>query len=307
MTVVDADAAGSVVRAGTAREALAVAAPLLDRRPVLIVSDFDGTLSPIVLDPWSAAILPLARRALRRLAALPGVHVALLSGRTASDVAARARVGGARYVGNHGLERGRLGRRQHAATLRVAIDESLRRYDEDVQRIAAALPRLVPEPWLVVEPKPPAVSFHYRTAPDVVEAGRRVAAAVDQLDPAGRFVRFPGRRVLELRPPGALAKGGALRALLDEVRPAVGFMLGDDRSDAHAFAVLRAAREAGELDGAAIAVQAHAEAPPEVAQAADLLLASPLEAARFLSGLDRLLRGSPPSEREGVPGSRRGR
>ena len=38
--------------------------PDLDLRPMLVVSDFDGTLSRIVVDPWSASIVPLARRAL---------------------------------------------------------------------------------------------------------------------------------------------------------------------------------------------------------------------------------------------------
>ncbi len=52
------------------------------------------------------------------------------------------------------------------------------------------------------------------------------------------------------------AKGEAFRTLLDDVRPAVAFMLGDDRTDAAAFRVLRAARDAGEIEGMAIAVGA---------------------------------------------------
>ena len=84
-------AAAAVV---TGREALRRAEPLLDRRPILLVSDFDGTLSPIVLDPWGALMLPAARMALRRLAGMPDIHVAILSGRGAADVAARVRIGG---------------------------------------------------------------------------------------------------------------------------------------------------------------------------------------------------------------------
>jgi len=105
----------------TARDALAQCSPLVDRRPFLIVSDFDGTLSRIVLDPWGAEIILGARRALRRMAALPGVHVTLLSGRLARDVAARTRVGGATYVGNHGMEHGHLKRGERAETLAVEV------------------------------------------------------------------------------------------------------------------------------------------------------------------------------------------
>ncbi len=273
----------------TARASLRRAAPLLALRPLLVVSDFDGTLSPIVMDPWGAAVLPAAQRALRRLAGVDGVHVAILSGRTASDVAARTRIGGASYLGNHGVERGRLERRQRAGSMAIEVVAVADRYGEAAERIATQLPRLIPEAWLVVERKAPAVSFHFRSAPDVDAAAVLVAEAVDRLDPERELVRFPGRRVLELRPPGVPAKGEAMESLLEEHQPAVALMLGDDVSDAEAFVALTSARAAGRLDGLAIAVQARTETPPAVTAAADLVLASPAEAARFLSGLARRL------------------
>jgi trehalose-phosphatase len=281
------------------RQALRRAEPLLGRRPLLLVSDFDGTLSPIVLDPWGARMLPSARRSLRRLAGTPGVDVALLSGRAAADVAGRVRIGGAAYLGNHGLERGYLPRRQRVSSLRVelvtvpAADAAL------AERVAADVARRIAEPWLVVEHKPPTVAFHFRGAPDVDAAGERVRAAVEEADPGRVLVRFPGRRVLELRPPGAPEKGDAMRLLLEEHRPAVAFVLGDDVSDALAFETLRRAREAGEVDGLAVAVQARAEAPPAVAEAADLVLGSPVDAARFLAGLARRV-GAVPAGRPPV-------
>jgi phosphoglycolate phosphatase-like HAD superfamily hydrolase len=78
-----------------------------------------------------------------------------------------------------------------------------------------------------------------------------------------------------------------MRSLLDQYRPAAAFMLGDDRSDAEAFRVIRLARSGGETDGLAVAVHARAEVPEEVLQAADVILASPGDAARFISGLVR--------------------
>jgi trehalose 6-phosphate phosphatase len=262
----------------------------LDRRPLLVVSDFDGTLSLIVEDPWAARIVELARRALRRLAGLDGVEVAIVSGRAVRDVADRVRVGGARYIGNHGIERGRLGRGRHVRDLAIEPGGADGRLAAQVERIADELALRIPDPWLVIERKPPAVAFHYRQAPDVASAGRQVTQVVDELDPSEAFVRFPGRRVLELRPPGAAAKGDALRSLVEEVRPATTLVLGDDRSDALAFEALRELRDGGVTDGLSVAVQAHAEAPVEVAAAADIVLASPVEAARLLSALARRLR-----------------
>lgn len=273
----------------TVRAAVEAAASHLDRRPLLVVSDFDGTLSRIVDDPWGAQILPLGRRALRALAALPDVHVVVLSGRSAPDVAARVRVGNVTYLGNHGMERGFVPRRGRAEHLRATVDTAAHEAVHMAERLADEMPRAVPEPWLIVERKPPAVAFHYRTAADLAEASTRVRAAVDRLDPDGVLERFPGRRVLELRPFGAVAKGEALTALVDELRPRSVFLLGDDVSDAMAFRALRELREAGVTDGVAVAIQARAEVPAEVLAAADIVLASPVAATRFLSALYRRL------------------
>jgi trehalose 6-phosphate phosphatase len=263
----------------------------LARRPCLVVTDFDGTISRIGLDPWGARIVPLARRALRRLAAVPGVEVVVLSGRTAPDVAGRVRVGGATYLGNHGLETGYLPRGGRAEELVVAADPTHDAFSAEAERLAVDVPAALGEPWIIVERKPPAVTFWFRTAPDTAAAGREVLAVVDRLDPAGRFERFPGRRALELRPPGATAKRDAFATLLRERRPAFAVLIGDDRSDAEAFAVLRAARGAGRLRGLAVAVHAHPEVSPAVAAEADAMLASPDATASFLWGLSAALAG----------------
>jgi trehalose 6-phosphate phosphatase len=257
------------------------------------VSDFDGTLSRIVDDPWGAAILPLGRRALRVLAGLPDVHVVVLSGRTSADAAARVRVGGVTYMGNHGMERAFLNRRGRPERLRSTVDEAGHEQVHAAQRLAEEVPRLVAEPWLVVERKPPAVAFHFRTAPDLPAAAASVRAAVEQLDPDGILERFPGRRVLELRPYGAVAKGGALEALVERYAPRSVIMLGDDVSDAMAFRALRRLRDRGVTDGIAIGVRARAGIPDEVLEAADVVLASPVEATRFLSALARRLATQP--------------
>jgi hypothetical protein len=76
---------------------------------------------------------------------------------------------------------------------------------------------------------------------------------------------------------------------VEKVRPAAVIMLGDDVSDALAFAVLRSERDAGRVDGVAVAIQARAEVPPEVSATADNVLGSPREAARYLSAVARRL------------------
>ena len=141
-----------------AAAALDRAAPFLERRPLLVVSDFDGTLAHLQSDPWGARILPGARTALRRLAAQPDVHIAFLSGRTATDLVGRVRVGGATYLGDHGTERGRLGRGVRAERLTIDVVPLPPHLSLLGERVARAVEAAVPEPWLIVERKLPGVT-----------------------------------------------------------------------------------------------------------------------------------------------------
>ena len=270
--------------------AVEMAAQHLMGRPLLVVTDFDGTVSRISDDPWGASILPLGRRALRALAGMPKVHVVVLSGRTARDAASRVRVGGVSYLGNHGMERAFLRRGGRAERLKTQVDDAAHEAVHAAERLSDEVPRLIGEPWLIVERKPPAVAFHFRTAPDLAQAALDVRAAVDQLDPDGVLERFPGRRVLELRPYGAVAKGEALKALVERYAPHAVFMLGDDVSDAMAFRALRELRDKGVTDGIAVAVKARPDLViNEVIEAADVVLGSPVDATRFLASLARRL------------------
>ena len=225
---------------------------------------------------------------------MDGVHVVVLSGRSSRDVAARVRVGGLSYVGNHGMERGFVPRHGRPEALVADVDEASHEAVHAAERVAEEMPRLVNEPWLIVEPKPPSVAIHWRQATDIDAAAAKVMAAVEELDPDHVLERFPGRRILELRPPGAVAKGEAFERMVDEWKPRSVFLLGDDVSDAMAFRSLRRLREAGVTDGVAVAVQARAEVPTAVLEAADIVLASPVDATRFLSALARRLTAQPP-------------
>lgn len=269
-----------------ASEAFARAHPLLSGR-LLLATDFDGTISRLALDPWRAAIIPAAQRALRQLAAAPDTDVAFISGRTVPDLATRVRVGGASYHGDHGAERAQARRGFRPRALRVEREPTEPAAAAMAERLKREVPVLVDEPWLVVEDKGPALTFHFRAAPDVDAARIRVRSAVDDVDRDGLLDQPGGRRAWELRPFGATTKGLALARLIDEHQPDVAIMLGDDGHDAEAFDAVRAARDDGRLRGLAIAVVSPAGDTAEMARRADLVFAEADEAARFLGLLAR--------------------
>jgi trehalose 6-phosphate phosphatase len=266
--------------------------------PLLVVSDFDGTLAQISLDPMGSVIEPLGRAALRRLAriavARPDLlRVAVLSGRGAVDVASRVRVGGLVFHGNHGLEVGRLSVRGRPEALRVEFDPRFAAESEAFGRLATAVAGELGHPaWLFVEVKGPSVAFHFRQAPDPDAALRAIDAALPTaLARPGMpdVERYDGRKVVEFRPPGSGGKGAAMRRLLEDESPGSVLVLGDDRSDAEAFAVLLEARAAGLVSGLAVGVHGSVETPPEILGRADLVLGGPHDAARLLSALGRAL------------------
>lgn len=266
---------------------------------LLVVSDFDGTLAHGSRDPGATTIVPLARVALRRLARIADerperLAVAVLTGRTVADVAARVRAGGIRYFGDHGLQAGNYPRRGRPERLTTAFQPGFERSMEPAEQLATRVPEMLGRPpWLFVERKGPSVAFHVRQADDRAAARAAVEAAVASVDrelPPHDLAHYRGRLVVDLRPRAAGGKAEAIERLLAELRPATVVAFGDDTSDADAFAVLRAWRERGELESLAVGVVGPHGMPPDVREAADVVVATPFEAARWLSALARRLR-----------------
>jgi trehalose-phosphatase len=293
---------GRVVEAAHTLEGTAAVRAIgrLGTRPgrLLVVCDFDGTLAEGSRDPAAASVVPLARRALRRLARISATRperatVAILTGRTSADVAARVRVGGITYLGDHGLQSGTFPRggdpARIATTFRAGHEASL----APAEVLATRVPEVLGRPaWLFVERKGPSVAFHVRQAEDRVAARAAVEAAIAEVDgesPAHDLAHYRGRLVVDLRPRTAGGKREAFEALLADLRPATVVAFGDDSSDADGFAVLRAARAAGALDGLAVAVTGPHGMPDEVRAAADVLLDTPRDVARALAGLATIL------------------
>ena len=276
-----------------ALDGLAAACP-----PLLVVVDFDGTLAIGARDPAVASIEPGARRALRALARLgaarPGrVHLTVLTGRVVADVAARVRVGGVEYLGDHGLQGAVMARGGRVDLLRIVTDPAF-----DAQRHPAAIladgvaAELGHPMWLFVERKGPSVAFHVRQADDVEAARAAVVEAIAAVEARERLVdhglaHYRGRSVVDLRPAAAGGKREAVDRLIDRHRPGAVVVFGDELSDVDAFeAVIAARRSRPRLVGLTVAVHgASRSAPAELRELADLSVAGPREVGRMLAGI----------------------
>jgi trehalose 6-phosphate phosphatase len=277
------------------------------RPPLLVIADFDGTLSPGSRDPGAARIEPGARRALRRLAAIAAarpdrLHLAVLTGRTVADVAERTRVGGIDYLGDHGLQHGRLPRGSRGPVA-VTPEAGFEGYAPHAEALAAGVTLELGSPsWLFVERKGPSVAFHVRQADDIPAARAAVLAAilaVEARDGLGDHGLEPyrGRSVVDLRPRDAGGKGEAAARLIATSGAGAAISFGDDLSDTDAFDSVIAARDERRLEvGLIVAVHGRVSTPPEILARADLVVASARDVGRMLAAIARRV------EREGPTG-----
>ncbi len=257
----------------------ALAPLLVDPSTTAVITDFDGTLAPIVADPYSARPSDAAVDVLVSLSAAFGV-VAVVSGRPVAFLEERLVVSGLdrrsrpiRFVGLYGLEwswgDGRVTAAPEAERWRPVVADA-------TERFRAAAP-----PGVLVEPKGLTVTLHWRAAPDAEEWVRIQVAAEE--DRSG-LRAHPGRLSTELRPPLAVDKGSVVRQVV--VGCGAACFLGDDIGDLPAFAALRSLAADSGIAAVSIAV-VDAESAEEVAEAADVQLSGPDEAVRVLRWLAR--------------------
>jgi trehalose 6-phosphate phosphatase len=209
--------------------------------------DFDGTLSPIVEDPGQAVVHPDAAEVLARVGARVRA-VAVVTGRPVRQVLELGSLealgttidaaGGTLVVlGQYGNER------WSSADPRIVSPEP----PAGLAEVSAALPEVLRDAdaanaW--VEHKGLAVAVHTRRLPDSQAAYDRALPALARLARTHGLEVEPGRLVVEVRAPGT-DKGGAVRALAEELEAGALAFVGDDLGDVEAFRAVAALREQG--------------------------------------------------------------
>ena len=252
---------------------------------LVLVFDYDGTLTPLVAHPRLACLDPALRDVLARLAATPRVTVGMVSGRGLDDLIGMVGLDGLSYGGSTGLELELAGERRIPAAVlasRPLLD----------QLTGVTESRLSAYPGAWVEKKPFGFTVHYRQlAADRIEPLRAEMAALLEPHAASLHV-LDGPMAIEVVPAIEQDKGTALRAIVAHGgdKPATVLFAGDATNDAPALAV------AAEWGGIALGVgpEPPAEAAyrlPDPATLAELLVAL----AKALTTVGSSARTDPPS------------
>lgn len=277
---------------------------LLAATPVGLLTDVDGTLSPIASTPAEAYVPASVRAALKKLLDSRYFKViAVVSGRPALEASQMVGLPDLLYLGNPGLEILQpasemavpLEAVRHYQPIIATVLETLRTrlFQEEIEAQPASEispgAAMAEESWqsnLLFENKGVTASIHYRLCPDPELARRRILQELEEGGLTRDLKISEGRMVIELRPPVPLNKGTALAGLVDLFGLKSMFYLGDDLTDVDAFRAL--AILAGKapppgpgsnsnlgpvagFQGLAIGV-ANREMNPEVAETADFLV-----------------------------------
>ncbi len=278
--VVRLDGMGGILEVMSAATTLAeVLAPMrADPARAAVLLDIDGTLAPIVRHADDAHIPEPTRAQLIAVAKRYGL-VGCISGRQAQVARRIVSLGSIAYVGNHGSEL------LPAGGGAVEIDPEIAAHEPAVRAFARAV--WTPELQRVrvrQEDKRAIAAFHWRGAPDEAAAEHALRVIADRAESEGLYIHW-GRKVLEVRPPVEMNKARGVRRLLGGMDFAAGLYVGDDRTDIDAFDGLHALVEEGELAAAVCVGVRSDETPPELEQAADLLVDGPVGVRELLTAL----------------------
>lgn len=198
--------------------------------PLLLATDFDGTLAPIVPDPMAARALPEAVAALWRLSRIPGVNLAVVSGRSleAMDVLCRD-LPPHWKAGEHGQSL--LDPEGVPVGVPPQDDPRLDALYGKAQEIVDAFP------GLGLERKARSVAIHSRTLVGDRDAAQEAVHRWCREAITTGFQLVPGREVMEVQLPGD-GKWQAIGAVQEKVGARFTIYAGDDVTDMEALAKL---------------------------------------------------------------------
>lgn len=244
------------------------------RGPLLIATDLDGTLAPIVDNAADARPPASTLAVLDRLATV--AKVAIITGRDLNTARRMIPCEGVIVIGSHGLEPS-FENDLLPGVDRVRLSAALERIE---QRVISA----VPSAFLHVERKAISTAFHYRQTP---ELEYQLRAALEDL-PADLRLR-EGRMVFEVLPNAQGGKDLALNALVRHVKCRALLCMGDDQTDAAMFKAAIGLAKTQALHILLAGVSGGAETPPDIAELSDVFLRSTDEAREALETLARAL------------------
>ncbi len=191
----------------------------------LYAFDFDGTLAPIVPLPHKAKLTAKVDKLLQDMSLQ--APVAIISGRSRSDLRQRLTCRPQHLIGNHGLE--------GLSSYKASYQKAQRISRSWKSQLSAQWNSLESNDGIFVEGKTYSLAIHYRQSRQKKKSKRELLTLIDSLIPKPRMVF--GKSVINLIPLGAPHKGMALLELMKINKAKAALYVGDDDTDEDVFAL----------------------------------------------------------------------
>ncbi len=212
----------------------------LKGRCIFVFLDYDGTLSPIVEAPDKAVISNESKEILRKLSKKEGCKLAIISGRSLTDIKERVGIKEIIYSGNHGLEV-----ESPKIKYRPEISPESRK---DLDKIRSELKeKLKGIKGVILEDKGLALAVHFRQVnKEDVNLIKTIFREVTIIPSVAKKIKIrSGKKVIEAGLPIEWDKGRIVLWLLSRQKFAsdgeevAAIYIGDDVTDEDAFKALQ--------------------------------------------------------------------
>jgi len=210
-----------------------IVAQIKAAKHIMLLLDYDGTLTAIVEKPELADLPLKVREILKTIGRKPHTTIGIVSGRSLNDLKSKVNLSNIIYAGNHGLEiEGRGMNFLHPVT-------------EEIKATLKVLNIMLSKAFgsiegAFVENKGMTLTVHYRQVENKnkeAEVKRIFDRIVGVARMLGRVKITSGKKVYEIRPPVAWDKGKAVNLIIQKFSKAnvLPVYVGDDLTDEDAF------------------------------------------------------------------------
>jgi trehalose 6-phosphate phosphatase len=254
---------------------------LIQRKPFGLITDMDGTISPIPHDFLRKTIPPPTLPQLTELVSRMDL-LAIVSGRTSEAIKNLVNIDGIKYIGHYGMEQWENDR--------AILHPDAGAYAPAMRAVADELEALRSIHGILIQDKGATISVHYHLCLRPEAAKQQILNLLMKSPQIKNLLIMDEKTNIGIVPRVDINKGTAVTTLIRQYHLGAAIYLGDDIGDIPAFQAVRLAKSKKSFDGLAILVTG-TETNPSLMDEVDFTLDGIAETETLLNWLVDNTRG----------------
>jgi trehalose 6-phosphate phosphatase len=218
---------------------------LIQRKPFGLITDMDGTISPIPHDFLRKTIPPPTLPQLTELVSRMDL-LAIVSGRTSEAIKNLVNIDGIKYSGHYGMEQWENDR--------AILHPDAGAYVPAMRAVAEELEALRSIQGILIQYKGATISVHYHLCLQPEAAKQQILNLLMKSTQIKNLLIMDEKTNIGIVPRVDIDKGTAVTTLIQQYHLGAAIYMGDDIGDIPAFRAVRRAKSKKDFDGLAILV-----------------------------------------------------